>query len=228
MSTPFPTVPVITIDGPTASGKGTIAHRVASKLGWAVLDSGALYRLTALVAMQEGIDVDDEDAVAQAALALDVAFQGNQVLLNGLDVAALIRQESVGNLASKIAAYRPVRQALLDRQRAFRMPPGLVADGRDMGTVVFPDADLKIFLVADVRARAERRCKQLKEKGFSANLSGLLEDMQARDERDRSRANAPLTAAADARTVDSSSMSIDETVKVVLDHWSSLGFPATR
>ena len=108
------------------------------------------------------------------------------------------------------------------------MPPGLVADGRDMGTVVFPDADLKIFLVADVRARAERRCKQLKEKGFSANLSGLLEDMQARDERDRSRANAPLTAAADARTVDSSSMSIDETVKVVLDHWSSLGFPATR
>lgn len=228
MSTPFPTVPVITIDGPTASGKGTIAHQVASKLGWAVLDSGALYRLTALVAMQEGIDVDDENAVAQAALALDVAFQGNQVLLNGLDVAALIRQESVGNLASKIAAYRPVRQALLDRQRAFRMPPGLVADGRDMGTVVFPDADLKIFLVADVRARAERRCKQLKEKGFSANLSGLLEDMQARDERDRSRANAPLTAAADARTVDSSSMSIDETVKVVLDHWSSLGFPATR
>jgi cytidylate kinase len=228
MSAPSSAIPVITIDGPTASGKGTIAHRVAGALGWSVLDSGALYRLTALVAQQQGIDVDDEMAVARAALELDVAFQGSQVLLNGMDVAALIRQESVGNLASKIAAYGPVRTALLDRQRAFRLPPGLVADGRDMGTVVFPDAHLKIFLVADVRARAERRCKQLKEKGFSANLSGLLEDMRARDERDRSRANAPLAAAADARTVDSSSMSIDETVKVVLDHWSSLGFPATR
>ncbi|HWL27757.1 MAG TPA: (d)CMP kinase [Burkholderiaceae bacterium] len=221
-------VPVITIDGPTASGKGTIAHRVAGELGWSVLDSGALYRLTALVVKQQGIDPDDEQAVARAALELDVAFQGRQILLGGLDVAALIRQESVGNLASKVAAYASVRKALLERQRAFRLPPGLVADGRDMGTVVFPDAHLKIFLVADVRARAERRCKQLKEKGFPANLSGLLEDMQARDERDRSRVNAPLLAAPDARTVDSSSMSIDETVKVVLDHWSSLGFPAAR
>jgi cytidylate kinase len=223
-----PLVPVITIDGPTASGKGTIAHRVATELGWSVLDSGALYRLTALVVQQQGIDADDENAVARAALQLDVAFQGGHVLLEGRDVAALIRQESVGNLASKIAAYGSVRKALLDRQRGFRLAPGLVADGRDMGTVVFPDADLKIFLVADVRARAERRCKQLKEKGFSANLSGLLEDMQARDERDRSRVNAPRVAAPDAKTVDSSSMSIDETVKVVLDHWSSLGFPATR
>jgi cytidylate kinase len=223
-----PLVPVITIDGPTASGKGTIAHRVATELGWSVLDSGALYRLTALVVQQQGIDADDENAVAQAALQLDVAFQGGHVVLEGRDVAALIRQESVGNLASKVAAYGPVRKALLDRQRGFRLAPGLVADGRDMGTVVFPDAHLKIFLVADVRARAERRCKQLKEKGFSANLSGLLEDMQARDERDRSRANAPLVAAPDAKTVDSSNMSIDETVKVVLDHWSSLGFPATR
>ncbi|NGM87713.1 (d)CMP kinase [Parapusillimonas sp. SGNA-6] len=228
MRTTSAAVPVITIDGPTASGKGTIAHRVATELGWSVLDSGALYRLTALVVQQRGIDADDEDAVARAALQLDVAFQNGQVLLDGLDVASLIRQESIGNLASKIAAYGPVRKALLDRQRAFRMPPGLVADGRDMGTVVFPDAHLKIFLVADVRARAERRCKQLKEKGFSANLSGLLEDMQARDERDRSRVNAPLAAAPDAKTVDSSNMSIDETVKVVLDHWSSLGFPATR
>jgi cytidylate kinase len=201
---------------------------VATELGWSVLDSGALYRLTALVVQQQGIDADDENAVAQAALQLDVAFQGGHVVLEGRDVAALIRQESVGNLASKVAAYGPVRKALLDRQRGFRLAPGLVADGRDMGTVVFPDAHLKIFLVADVRARAERRCKQLKEKGFSANLSGLLEDMQARDERDRSRANAPLVAAPDAKTVDSSNMSIDETVKVVLDHWSSLGFPATR
>src|SRR5690606_5774596 len=130
------------------------------------------------------------------------------------------RQESVGNLASRVAAYAAVRQALLERQRAFRVAPGLVADGRDMGTVVFPDAPLKVFLVADVQARAERRCKQLKEKGFSANLTGLLEDMRARDERDRNRANAPLVAAHDAKTVDSSGLSIDETVRQVLDLWS--------
>ncbi|MDS1141964.1 (d)CMP kinase [Pusillimonas sp. SM2304] len=213
-------VPVITIDGPTASGKGTIAHRVAQALGWLVLDSGALYRLTALAVQQQGVDPNDQEAVARAASQLDVAFQGDQVLLSGHDVAGLIRQESVGNLASKVAAYAPLRQALLERQRAFRKAPGLVADGRDMGTVVFPDAPLKIFLVADVNARAERRCKQLKEKGFSANLSGLLEDMRARDERDRNRANAPLVAAHDAKTVDSSNLSIDETVKLVLDFWS--------
>lgn len=221
-------IPVIAIDGPTASGKGTIAHRVAQALGWAVLDSGALYRLTALAVQQQGLDPDDEDSVARAAQDLDVAFQGGQVLLSGVDVASLIRQESVGNLASKIAAYAPLRLALLERQRAFRLAPGLVADGRDMGTVVFPDAPLKIFLVADVRARAERRCKQLKEKGFSANLSRLLDDMRERDERDRLRANAPLAAAADAKTVDSSGLSIDETVNVVLDFWSSLGFPAAQ
>ncbi|SHG87000.1 (d)CMP kinase [Pollutimonas bauzanensis] len=228
MSAAAARIPVITIDGPTASGKGTIAHRVAQALGWAVLDSGALYRLTALAVQQQGVDEDDENAVAQAAQRLDVAFQGEQVLLSGIDVAGLIRQESVGNLASKIAAYAPLRQALLERQRAFRLAPGLVADGRDMGTVVFPDAPLKIFLVADVRARAERRCKQLKEKGFSANLTRLLEDMRERDERDRTRANAPLLAAADAKTVDSSALSIDETVNVVLDFWSSLGFPAAQ
>lgn len=213
-------VPVITIDGPTASGKGTIAHRVAQALGWLVLDSGALYRLTALAVQQQGVDPNDQEAVARTASQLDVAFQGDQVLLSGHDVAGLIRQESVGNLASRVAAYAPLRQALLERQRAFRKAPGLVADGRDMGTVVFPDAPLKIFLVADVNARAERRCKQLKEKGFSANLSGLLEDMRARDERDRNRANAPLVAAHDAKTVDSSDLSIDETVKLVLDFWS--------
>lgn len=216
--------PVITIDGPTASGKGTIAHRVASALGWDVLDSGALYRLTALAVRQLGVDADDELAVAQVAAELDVAFQGDLVLLSDVDVAALIRQEEIGNLASKVAAYPPLRHALLERQRAFRRLPGLVADGRDMGTVVFPDAPLKIFLVADVQARAERRCKQLKEKGFSANLPGLLEDMRLRDERDRSRASAPLVAAPDAHIIDSSSLSIDETVNVVLDHWSSLGF----
>lgn len=221
-------IPVITIDGPTASGKGTIAHRVAQALGYSVLDSGALYRLTALAVQRQGVDPDDEHEVARVAQKLDVAFQRDQVLLNGLDVATLIRQESVGNLASKIAAYAPLRKALLERQRAFRLAPGLVADGRDMGTVVFPDAPLKVFLVADTRARAERRCKQLKEKGFSANLTALLEDMLLRDERDRTRANAPLVAAPDAKTIDSSALSIDETVKVVLDHWSNLGFLAAR
>ncbi len=221
-------IPVITIDGPTASGKGTIAHRVAQALGYSVLDSGALYRLTALAVQRQGVDPDDEHEVARVAQELDVAFQGEQVLLNGLDVATLIRQENVGNLASKIAAYAPLRKALLERQRAFRQAPGLVADGRDMGTVVFPDAPLKVFLVADTRARAERRCKQLKEKGFSANLTALLEDMLLRDERDRTRANAPLVAAPDAKTIDSSALSIDETVKAVLDHWSNLGFLAAR
>lgn len=220
-------VPVIAIDGPTASGKGTIAHRVAQALGWSVLDSGALYRLTALALQKQGVDPTDEHAVAKVAQALDVAFEDGQVWLNGHDVAAEIRQEQVGNLASRVAAYPSVRQALLDRQRAFRVAPGLVADGRDMGTIVFPDAPLKIFLVADVAARAQRRCNQLKAKGFSANLADLLEDMRARDMRDRTRANAPLVAAADAITVDSSGLSIDETVQQVLDHWSGLGFPKT-
>jgi len=223
-----PDIPVIAIDGPTASGKGTIAHRVAQALGWSVLDSGALYRLSALAVLRQGVDPGDQDAVARVAAGLDVSFQGERVLLSGQEVASHIRQEHVGNLASRIAAYVPLRQALLERQRAFRKPPGLVADGRDMGTIVFPDAPLKIFLVADVQARAERRCKQLKEKGFPANLANLLEDMRARDERDRTRANAPLVAAADAHTVDSSNLTIDETVKFVLDLWSAQGFPAAK
>lgn len=212
--------PVIAIDGPTASGKGTIAHRVAQALGWAVLDSGALYRLTALACLDSGIDPADEAAVAGAARELDVCFDGGLVFMDGQDVTDRIRAEVVGNLASQVAAVSEVRQALLDRQRVFRQAPGLVADGRDMGTVVFPDAPLKIFLVADVAARAQRRCKQLKEKGFSANLANLMQDMEARDARDRSRTNAPLVAAADAYTIDSSNLSIDETVDAVLDLWS--------
>ncbi|WP_442592446.1 (d)CMP kinase [Parapusillimonas sp. JC17] len=215
-------IPVIAIDGPTASGKGTIAMRVAQALGWSVLDSGALYRLTALAVLEKGVDPSDEAAVADTASRLDVAFRSGDIFMEGRDVTQAIREERVGNLASRIAAYGALREALLGRQRAFRVAPGLVADGRDMGTVVFPDATLKIFLVADVEARAKRRCKQLREKGFSANLSGLLEDMRLRDERDRTRANAPLVAAPDAKTVDSSNLSIDETVAVVLDHWSSL------
>lgn len=225
MSAPQNTIPVITIDGPTASGKGTVAHRVALALGWSVLDSGALYRLTALVSQQENIDIANETALAQAAAQLDIRFDADQVLLSGVNVAGAIRQEAIGNLASKIAAIAPVRAALLDRQRAFRLAPGLVADGRDMGTVVFPTANLKIFLVADVQARAERRCKQLKEKGFSANLESLMEDMRVRDERDRSRAVAPLVPAPDALTIDSSNLGIDETVDAVLDLWSKRRFP---
>ena len=213
--------PVITIDGPTASGKGTIAGKVADYLEWAVLDSGALYRLTALGVLRSACNADDVAAVAEVARGLDVVFRGASILFEGEDVASTIREENIGNLASRIAAHLPVREALLQRQRDFRRPPGLVADGRDMGTVVFPDAPLKIFLVADVAARAERRHKQLKEKGFSVNLTDLLEDMRARDERDRNRENAPLRPAADAITIDSSALSIDQTVKQVLDLWST-------
>lgn len=215
--------PVITIDGPTASGKGTVAYRVAEALGWAVLDSGALYRLTALSLLQAGTSPDDTALVAQHAQALDVVFEADRVLLCGHDVTRAIRQEEVGNLASYIAPHEPVRQALLQRQRAFRQLPGLVADGRDMGTVVFPDAPLKVFLEASVQARAERRCKQLIEKGFSANLASLIEDMRLRDERDRNRAVAPLVAAPDAVTIDSSHLTVDATVQAVLDLWSNEG-----
>ena len=218
-------IPVITIDGPTASGKGTIAHRVADALGWHTLDSGALYRLTALATQQQGVDPTDQDAVADVAANLDVVFNADLVLLNGNDVSDAIRHEEVGTLASKVAAYNPVRAALLQRQRVFQQFPGLVADGRDMGTVVFPDAPLKIFLVADATSRAERRCKQLSDKGISANLTSLLEDMRLRDQRDRDRTNAPLVAAPGAITIDSSSLTIDETVNKVLDLWSGKGVP---
>lgn len=215
--------PVITIDGPTASGKGTVADHVARALGWHVLDSGALYRLTALSVEEQGIDAGDVAAVAAAARGLDVDFREGRVRMKGVDVSEAIRQEHIGELASRVAAMGSVRSALLDRQRDFRRPPGLVADGRDMGTVVFPDAQLKIFLVADVDSRAQRRCKQLKGKGISANLAALSEDMRARDARDRNRKVAPLVPAADASTIDSSDLSIDETVNAVLDLWSSLG-----
>jgi len=221
---PSSAAPVITIDGPTASGKGTIAGRVADRLGWAVLDSGALYRLTALGVLRSGCGADDVDGVAGVAARLDVVFQGGRIMLGGEDVAGAIREEHIGNLASRIAAYPQVREALLQRQRDFRRHPGLVADGRDMGTVVFPDAPLKIFLVADVAARAERRYKQLKEKGFSVNLSDLLEDMRIRDQRDRDRASAPLVPAEDAVMIDSSVLSIEQTVAAVLDLWSKKVF----
>lgn len=216
------TVPVITIDGPTASGKGTVAQRVADALGWHVLDSGALYRLTALACMRQGVPEDDVARIAQVAGSLDVRFDDG-VWLEGDDVSFAIRQEAVGNLASRLAAHVPVREALLARQRAFRQPPGLVADGRDMGTVVFPDAGLKVYLVASAEARAERRYKQLMEKGISANIRDLLEDLRSRDMRDATRTAAPLKPAPDALMLDSSGLGIDQTVQQVLEwHRSSL------
>ena len=213
-------IPVITIDGPTASGKGTVAQRVASALGWGVLDSGALYRLTALAVQQQAIDPENETAVADLAATLDVQFRPNEILLGGQDVSEVIRQEHVGNLASRLAPNPKLRAALLSRQRAFRLAPGLVADGRDMGTIVFQDAQVKIFLIADVQARAQRRAKQLIEKGISANLQDLLADMRARDARDTQRSVAPLVAAKDAHVVDSSTLTIDQTVQSILDLWS--------
>lgn len=212
--------PVITIDGPTASGKGTVAHRVASALGFSVLDSGALYRLTALAVLNQKIDPADASAVVKVAQNLSVEFHGEGVRLDGQGASELIRQEEVGNLASQLAPNPALRAVLLNRQRDFRRFPGLVADGRDMGTIVFQDAQLKIFLVANVEARAKRRCNQLIEKGISATLSDLLRDMRERDARDMQRSIAPLVAAQDAHVVDSSDLTIDQTVQTILDLWS--------
>jgi cytidylate kinase len=209
-------IPVITIDGPTASGKGTVASRVADTLGFAFLDSGALYRLTALSALESGMSLDDELSVANAAKALKVAFDGERILLSGREVQDEIRQERVGNSASKIAALPAVRAALVELQHGFRRAPGLVADGRDMGTVIFPDAPLKVFLTASVEARADRRYKQLIDKGFPANMAALLQDLKERDARDTQRAAAPLKPAQGAHLLDTSNMTIEQAVDQVL------------
>jgi len=214
-------IPVITIDGPTASGKGTVAARVADRLGYHLLDSGALYRLTALSAMRAGVALDDEQAVAALGAELPATFSNGDIFLAGEEVGAFIRAEEVGNNASKIAAIPAVRQALYALQLGFRKAPGLVADGRDMGTVIFPNARLKVFLTASVEARAERRYKQLIGKGFSANMEGLLADLQARDERDTHRSVAPLVPAEGAYILDTSEMTVDEAVEQVL-HWNAL------
>ena len=214
-------IPVITIDGPTASGKGTVAARVADRIGYHLLDSGALYRLTALSAMRAGISLDDEPAVAQLAEQLPATFSNGDIFLDGEEVGELIRAEEVGNAASRIAAFPSVRQALYALQLGFRKAPGLVADGRDMGTVIFPNARLKVFLTASVEARAERRYKQLIGKGFSANMDDLLADLQARDERDTHRTVAPLVPAEGAYILDTSDMTVDEAVEQVL-HWQKL------
>lgn len=210
-------VPVIAVDGPSASGKGTIAQAVARKLDFHYLDSGALYRLVALAAIKEATSLDDEAALARRAGSLNVSFGGGEILLFGQRVTDAIRSEECSKAASRVAALPAVRAALLKRQRAFRAPPGLVADGRDMGTVVFPDAILKVFLTANAEARAERRHKQLKEKGIDASIRTLLQELRERDERDSARSTAPLRKAADARELDSTGLGIDEVVRQVLE-----------
>ncbi len=215
------TVPVITIDGPTASGKGTVAHRVAKHLGFHYLDSGALYRLTALSATRQGIALDNEDALAALARVLPCRFIKGHVLLDGEDVTDAVRAESIGVAASKIAVLPMVRQALLDLQIAFRYAPGLVADGRDMGTVIFPDATQKVYLTASVEARASRRYKQLIEKGFSATMEDLVKDLAERDARDTVRAAAPLKPAPGATILDTSELTVDQAVNAVLDLYAN-------
>ena len=210
---------VIAIDGPTASGKGTIAQRVAQALGWHYLDSGALYRLLALAAIRAGAALDDAAALVALAGQLAPTFDGARIWLGGDDVTDAIRAEQVGQAASRLAVLGPVRAALVALQRAARLPPGLVADGRDMGTVIFPDAALKVFLTASAESRAKRRTKQLIEKGFSVNFDSLLQDLRERDARDAQRASAPLKPAADAFLLDSTALSIDETVEAVLSRW---------
>ncbi|WP_303287383.1 (d)CMP kinase [Marinobacter sp. SS8-8] len=208
--------PVITVDGPGGSGKGTVTQMLARKLGWHLLDSGALYRLTALAAVRQGVALNDEEGLVKVAAGLDVAFEPTpegepvRVILAGQDVTADIRTESAGDNASKVAVMQPVRDALLQRQRDFRQAPGLVADGRDMGTVVFPDAPVKIFLTASAEERARRRYSQLKGAGVDVNIDALLEEIRVRDERDINRSAAPLKPADDAQVIDSTGLSIEE------------------
>jgi cytidylate kinase len=215
-------VPVIAIDGPSASGKGTVAAQVARRLGFHYLDSGALYRLVALAALRADAPVDDEPRVAAIAAGLPAQFDGERVLLAGEDVSRAIRGEEVSAAASRVAALPAVRAALLGRQRELRRAPGLVADGRDMGSVVFPDAALKVFLTASVEERARRRYKQLIDKGLAANMHDLLRDLRERDGRDAARGVAPLQQRADAALLDTTGMTIDEAVETVMRMAQSL------
>ncbi|HEY6772837.1 MAG TPA: (d)CMP kinase [Oxalicibacterium sp.] len=215
-------IPVITIDGPTASGKGTVAQLVAERLGFHYLDSGALYRLTALSALQAETPLDDEQALAGLAGELRCGFSNGAIFLSGEDVSMAIRAEKVGNAASKIAALPALRQALVELQLRFAQTPGLVADGRDMGTVIFPDACLKVFLTASVEARAERRYKQLIDKGFSANMHDLLKDLNERDARDSNRAIAPLRPAEGAYLLDTSNLTVNQAVEQVLGWYAAV------
>ncbi|MEM1433221.1 MAG: (d)CMP kinase [Pseudomonadota bacterium] len=216
-------VPVVTVDGPSGSGKGTLSMALAERLNWHRLDSGALYRLVALHALEEGIALDAAAALAAAVLEVDIAFQGEQVVLNGVPVSDQLRTETVGNAASQVAAHVAVREALVTRQRAFVRPPGLIADGRDMGTVIFPAAPLKVFLTASAEVRAERRYNQLRNKGLGGSLRGLLETIKERDERDRTRAVAPLVPADDALVIDSTELSSTEVIALVVAEIEALG-----
>jgi cytidylate kinase len=216
------TIPIITIDGPTASGKGTVAQLVARSLGFHYLDSGALYRLTALAAVNHGVALTDEDGVATIAGKLQCQFDGERVLLDGVDVSNDIRSEQMSRASSIVAVLPQVRKALFQFQKDFARLPGLVADGRDMGTVVFPAARLKIFLTASVAARAERRFKQLISKGFSANMQDLVQDLKERDERDSNRVTAPLKPAQGAILLDTSTMTVEQAVSEVLQQYAAI------
>lgn len=211
-------IPVITIDGPAGSGKGTIAKLLAKALGWHILDSGALYRLTAFAALKKNIALDDVDTLSKAARHLDVVFDDGEILLEDQNVTKGIRSEDCGNAASKIAACGEVRKALLQRQHDFRQLPGLIADGRDMGTVVFTDAPIKIYLTASAEERGKRRLNQLKENGIGASLPRLIQDIEERDERDMNRAEAPLKPADDAVIIDSSNMNVEQVIKKIMEY----------
>lgn len=215
-------IPVIAIDGPSASGKGTVAQRVAARLGFHYLDSGALYRLSALAATSAGVDLGDEPAVARVAASLALRFKDDQIFLSDQEVGDQIRTERCGVDASRVAAYPAVRAALEEKQREFRQLPGLVADGRDMGSIIFPDAALKVFLTATAEARAERRTKQLKEKGMYVKIQHVIEELQRRDLRDMSRPVAPLKHYPDARLLDTTHLSIEQAVNQVIDWYREI------
>ena len=220
--------PVIAVDGPAASGKGTIAQGVARALGFHYLDSGSLYRLVALKALQAGIPLEDGPRLAQAAAGMTTAFPQERIELDGADVTAAIRSPAISAAASQVAVFPEVRRALLARQRAFRRPPGLVADGRDMGTVVFPDALPKVYVTASAEERARRRYKQLIEKGNPVTLAGLLREIRERDARDSTRAAAPLRTAADAIVLDTTGMSIDASIAFVVEQFRALRAQSER
>lgn len=213
---------VITIDGPSGAGKGTVCQRLAEKLGWHLLDSGATFRVLALAAIHHNVELDNEDALALLAAHLDVEFNSNddlvRVILEGEDVSTELRGQACADAASKVAVFPRVREALLRRQRAFRKAPGLIADGRDMGTVVFPDAEAKIYLTASAEERAERRYAQLKQKGYDVSIDRLLKEIQDRDYRDANRKVAPLKPAEDALEIDTTDLNIDQVIETVLEY----------